>query len=82
MTLQHHNITRQATIMTDPGVADRTYVGPMTVEAVEEILIKVPAGYAQLLMTTTNAQEKPDAVLPTMGGQTGLNLAKALSEVR
>lgn len=35
------NPCTQATIMTDPGVADRTYVGPMTVEAVEEILIKV-----------------------------------------
>lgn len=53
-----------ATIMTDPGTADRTYVGPMTPELVEQIIIK----------------EKPDAILPTMGGQTGLNLAKALSE--
>lgn len=50
--------------MTDPGTADRTYVGPMTPELVEQILEK----------------EKPDAILPTMGGQTGLNLAKALSE--
>jgi carbamoyl-phosphate synthase large subunit len=55
-----------ATIMTDPGTADRTYVGPMTPELVEQIL----------------AKERPDAILPTMGGQTGLNLAKALSEVR
>lgn len=53
-----------ATIMTDPGTADRTYVGPMTPELVEQII----------------AKEKPDAILPTMGGQTGLNLAKALSE--
>ncbi|KAK9816811.1 hypothetical protein WJX72_005323 [[Myrmecia] bisecta] len=53
-----------ATIMTDPGTADRTYIGPMTPELVEEII----------------AKEKPDAVLPTMGGQTALNLAKALSE--
>ena len=41
-----------ATIMTDPGTADRTYVGPMTPESVKDILIK----------------EKPDALLPTMGG--------------
>mmetsp|Transcript_22911 Transcript_22911/g.50216 ORF Transcript_22911/g.50216 Transcript_22911/m.50216 type:complete len:1179 (-) Transcript_22911:261-3797(-) len=53
-----------ATIMTDPGMADRTYIGPMTPELVEQIL----------------AKERPDAILPTMGGQTGLNLAKALSE--
>jgi carbamoyl-phosphate synthase large subunit len=53
-----------ATIMTDPETADRTYVGPMTPELVEQII----------------AKEKPDAILPTMGGQTALNLAKALSE--
>jgi hypothetical protein len=53
-----------ATIMTDPGMADRTYVGPMTPDLVEQIL----------------AAERPDAILPTMGGQTGLNLAKALAE--
>ncbi|GBF87494.1 carbamoyl-phosphate synthase large subunit, chloroplastic-like protein [Raphidocelis subcapitata] len=53
-----------ATIMTDPGMADRTYVGPMTPELVEQILDK----------------ERPDAILPTMGGQTGLNLAKTLAE--
>lgn len=53
-----------ATIMTDPGTADRTYVGPMTPGSLEEILKK----------------ERPDAILPTMGGQTGLNLAKELSE--
>jgi carbamoyl-phosphate synthase large subunit len=50
--------------MTDPETADRTYVGPMTPELVEQII----------------AKEKPDAILPTMGGQTALNLAKALSE--
>jgi carbamoyl-phosphate synthase large subunit len=50
--------------MTDPETADRTYIGPMTPEAVEQII----------------AKEKPDAILPTMGGQTALNLAKALSE--
>lgn len=50
--------------MTDPGTADRTYVGPMTPEMVEQIIQK----------------EQPDAILPTMGGQTALNLAKALSE--
>ena len=43
----------QATIMTDPGTADRTYLGPMTPELVEEII----------------ANERPDAVLPTMGGE-------------
>ena len=53
-----------ATIMTDPETANRTYVGPMTPELVEEILIK----------------EKPDALLPTMGGQTALNLTKTLAE--
>ncbi|CAL5219945.1 g1877 [Coccomyxa viridis] len=53
-----------ATIMTDPGTADRTYIGPMTPELVEQILDK----------------ERPEAILPTMGGQTALNLAKALAE--
>ncbi|MCG8587901.1 MAG: carbamoyl-phosphate synthase large subunit [Proteobacteria bacterium] len=53
-----------ATIMTDPETADRTYIEPMTVESVEKII----------------AAERPDAVLPTIGGQTGLNLALALSE--
>jgi len=48
-----------ATIMTDPGVADKTYIEPITIEFLEKILIK----------------EKPDAILPTMGGQTALNLA-------
>jgi carbamoyl-phosphate synthase large subunit len=53
-----------ATIMTDPGTADRTYVEPMTVETVERIL----------------ERERPDAVLPTIGGQTALNLAVELAE--
>ncbi|HBP18218.1 MAG TPA: carbamoyl phosphate synthase large subunit, partial [Planctomycetes bacterium] len=52
-----------ATIMTDPEVADRTYVEPVTPEAVERII----------------AKEKPDAVLPTLGGQTALNTAIELS---
>ena len=47
-----------ATIMTDPEVADKTYIEPITIEILEKILIK----------------EKPDAILPTMGGQTALNL--------
>jgi carbamoyl-phosphate synthase large subunit len=53
-----------ATIMTDPEIADRTYVEPLTPEIVEQII----------------AREKPDAVLPTVGGQTALNLAIALAE--
>src|ERR1051325_745499 len=53
-----------ATIMTDPEIADATYIEPLTPEAFEAII----------------AQEKPDAMLPTVGGQTGLNLALALSE--
>ncbi|KAJ4749859.1 Carbamoyl-phosphate synthase large chain [Rhynchospora pubera] len=53
-----------ATIMTDPGTADRTYVGPMTSESLEQII----------------AKERPDALLPTMGGQTALNLAVELSK--
>ena len=53
-----------ATIMTDPELADRTYVEPLTVEYVEAII----------------ACERPDALLPTVGGQTALNLAVALSE--
>ena len=48
-----------ATIMTDPNVADKTYIEPITLEVLEKILIK----------------EKPDAILPTMGGQTALNLS-------
>ena len=53
-----------ATIMTDPELADRTYVEPLTVDVVERII----------------AREKPDAILPTVGGQTALNLAVALHE--
>ena len=53
-----------ATIMTDPDLADRTYVEPITVEVVERIL----------------EQERPDALLPTMGGQTALNVTMNLHE--
>jgi carbamoyl-phosphate synthase large subunit len=53
-----------ATIMTDPELADRTYVEPLSREYLEAII----------------AAEKPDAVLPTVGGQTGLNLAVELAE--
>jgi len=53
-----------ATIMTDPETADRTYIEPMTVDAVEKII----------------RAEKPDALLPTIGGQTALNLAVGLDE--
>ena len=53
-----------ATIMTDPEVADATYVEPLTPEVIERIM----------------AREKPDALLPTIGGQTGLNLALALAD--
>jgi carbamoyl-phosphate synthase large subunit len=52
-----------ATIMTDEEVADRVYLEPLTVEAVERII----------------ARERPDALLPTLGGQTGLNLATELA---
>jgi len=53
-----------ATIMTDPEMADATYIEPITVETVTKILEK----------------EKPDAILPTMGGQTGLNTAMKLAD--
>ena len=53
-----------ATIMTDPDIADRTYVEPLTVGALEQII----------------RREKPDALLPTVGGQTALNLAVELAE--
>ena len=53
-----------ATIMTDPGLADATYIEPLTVEFIEKIIQK----------------ERPDAILPTLGGQTGLNLAMQLYE--
>src|ERR1700682_5362632 len=52
-----------ATIMTDPEMADATYIEPLTVEVVTSII----------------AQERPDALLPTVGGQTGLNLAMRLA---
>src|SRR3989440_8388350 len=55
-----------ATIMTDPEFADRTYIEPMTVEVLERII----------------AAEKPDALLPTIGGQTGLNLPLTLPAPR
>ena len=51
-----------ATIMTDPGTADRTYIEPLTVESLARVI----------------ARERPDALLPNLGGQTGLNLASAL----
>ena len=51
-----------ATIMTDPGTADRTYIEPLTWQMLEKVI----------------AEEKPDAVLPTLGGQTALNLAMDL----
>jgi carbamoyl-phosphate synthase large subunit len=53
-----------ATIMTDPGFADRTYIEPITVDVVEKIIEK----------------ERPDALLPTIGGQTALNIALDLAE--
>ncbi|MBV9387159.1 MAG: carbamoyl phosphate synthase large subunit, partial [Chroococcidiopsidaceae cyanobacterium CP_BM_ER_R8_30] len=53
-----------ATIMTDPETADRTYIEPLTPELVAKVI----------------AQERPDALLPTMGGQTALNLAVALAK--
>src|SRR5271165_5006760 len=53
-----------ATIMTDPGLADATYIEPITPDMVEKII----------------AAEKPDALLPTMGGQTALNTAMALAK--
>ena len=53
-----------ATIMTDPGFADRTYLEPLDLDGVADVL----------------ARERPDALLPTMGGQTALNLARELAE--
>ena len=53
-----------ASIMTDPGMADRTYIEPLTPEVVTQVI----------------EQERPDALLPTMGGQTALNLAVTLAE--
>ena len=54
-----------ATIMTDQGIADRVYIEPLTVEVLERII----------------ERERPDGILPTLGGQTGLNLAVALADV-
>ena len=51
-----------ATIMTDPELADRTYIEPITPEVVERVI----------------ERERPDALLPTMGGQTALNIAVEL----
>ncbi len=53
-----------ATIMTDPEMADRTYIEPLTVDILHEII----------------RRERPDALLPTLGGQTALNLAMELNE--
>jgi carbamoyl-phosphate synthase large subunit len=53
-----------ATVMTDPGFADRTYIEPITPEYAEQII----------------ARERPDALLPTLGGQTALNLAVTLAK--
>ena len=53
-----------ATIMTDPGMADTTYIEPLTVKALTEII----------------AKERPDALLPNLGGQTGLNLSSQLAK--
>ena len=53
-----------ATIMTDPGVADALYIEPLNVDFLERVIVR----------------EKPEAVLPTLGGQTGLNLATQLSD--
>src|SRR3989339_2135377 len=53
-----------ATIMTDPDMADRTYIEPIQPEYIEKII----------------AKERPDALLPTLGGQTGLNTAVAVAE--
>src|SRR2546422_7561541 len=53
-----------ATIMTDPDLADRTYIEPLSVEFAEEVI----------------RRERPDALLSTVGGQTGLNLSVALAE--
>ena len=55
-----------ATIMTDPDVADKTYIEPITLTVLEKILIK----------------ERPNAILPTMGGQTALNLSMEAEKKR
>src|SRR5712664_3487351 len=53
-----------ATIMTDPEIADRTYIEPLTADFVTQVI----------------ARERPDALLPTVGGQTAINLAVELAE--
>ena len=53
-----------ATIITDPQMADKTYIEPLTLENMEKIIVK----------------ERPDALLPNLGGQTGLNLSSELSK--
>ncbi len=53
-----------ATIMTDPGIADATYIEPLNVKSIEKII----------------ARERPDALLPNLGGQTGLNLSSQLAK--
>src|ERR671919_834691 len=53
-----------ATIMTDPELADRTYIEPITLDVIEQVI----------------QREQPDALLPTMGGQTALNAAVGLAE--
>ena len=55
-----------ATIMTDPDLADRTYIEPLTAESIAAII----------------ARERPDALLPTVGGQTGLNVVRGIGQVR
>ena len=55
-----------ATIMTDPELADATYIEPLTPEILEEVI----------------AKERPEAILPTLGGQTALNLAVTLATKR
>ena len=55
-----------ATIMTDPGMADATYIEPLNLETMIKIIEK----------------ERPDAILPNLGGQTGLNLSSSFSSVR
>lgn len=53
-----------ATIMTDKNIADEVYIEPLTVHSLEQIILK----------------EKPDSILPTLGGQAGLNLAMEIAE--
>src|SRR5437867_9941685 len=56
--------SNQATLMTDPELADRTYIEPITLDVIEQMI----------------QRERPDALLPTMGGQTALNAAVGLAE--